>query len=470
MDMVAKALVLRKENEYNRPMTRPDHAQAASPYQAHRRALARRLSDGLILLSGGEMVARNADTEYEFRQQSDFLYLCGVEEPGCHLLLDPRQGRQTLFMPRIDNEHRVWLGHVPGPAEARRLYGVARVAYADALPEELRRARRGYRKVYADKAALRTHRRALLGLRAAPAELGEALCELRACKSPGELALIARASAASGRAHRAVMRSARPGQFEYEAQAVFEAECRKAGLPLLAFPTIAASGTNAAVLHYHRNQDRMRAGDLLLLDAGAECRGYAADITRTFPVSGRFSARQKDVYSIVLQAQKECIAMARPGLDSAELHRRSMRVLAEGLKSLRILRGGTDGLVENGALRLFYPHGLSHMMGLDVHDAPGGRRRRLRNPFKFLLRFVARLEPGFVVTVEPGLYFIGALLRDPENRRRHKASVDFGRAERFLDFGGVRIEDDILITPRGPARDLTDVPKEIRDVEEACRR
>ena len=448
----------------------PDQKKSTSPYLAHRRALARRLPDGLILLSGGEMVARNADTDYEFRQQSDFLYLCGVDEPGCALLIDPRRGRQTLFMPRIDNEHRVWLGHMPGPAEARRLYGVAHVAYADTLPRELRRARSGYRRVYADKATLRIHRQALQGLQAAPAELREALCEQRACKTPGEIALIACASAATARAHRAVMRAARPGQFEYEAQAVFEAECRRAGLPLLAFPTIAASGTNAAVLHYHRNDARMKAGDLLLLDAGAECRGYAADITRTFPVSGRFTARQKDVYSIVLRAQKECIARARPGLISAELHRHSMRVIAEGLKSLRILRGDTDGLVENGAVRLFYPHGLSHMMGLDVHDGAGGRRRQLRNPFKFPVRFVAKLEAGFVVTMEPGLYFIPALLHDPQNRRQHKASVDFGRAERFLDFGGVRIEDDILITPRGPARELTDVPKEIRDVEEACRR
>ena len=444
-------------------------APKSLPYPAHRRAIARRLPDGLILISGGEPVARNADNDYYFRQKSDFLYLCGVDEPGCHLLIDPRRGRQTLFMPRIDNDHRVWLGHVPGPAEAKRLYGVPRVAYVDTLPAELKRARGGYRKVYADKAALQAHRQALQGLQAAPAELTDALNELRACKTPGEIALIRRASGASGRAHRAAMASVRPGQFEYEAQAVFQAQCRKAGMPLLAFQTIAASGPNSAVLHYHRNDRCMKAGDLLLLDSGAECRGYAADITRTFPVSGRFTGRQKDVYSIVLQAQKECIAMARPGLISAELHRRSMLVIAEGLKSLRILRGDTDGLVDNGAVRLFYPHGLSHMMGLDVHDSPGGKKRMLRNPFKFKLRFVAKLESGFVISVEPGLYFIPALLDDPANRRQHKASVDFSRAERFYDFGGVRIEDDIVITEKG-ALDITDVPKEIRDVEAACGR
>ena len=454
-------------------MTTKSAASGGKPgnfYRENRRALARRLADGLILLCGGRMQARNGDTEYDFRQNSDFLYLTGVEEPGAQLLIDPRRGRTTLFMPRIDNEHRVWLGHVPDPAEARRLYGVSRVAYCDELEAELRSARRGYRRLYADAAALKLHRKGLRGLQSAPADLGEAFSELRACKTPGELELMAHACRVTSRAHQAVMRSVRPGQAEYQAQAVFEAECRAAGLPHLAFQTIAASGTNSAVLHYHHNKARMKSGDLLLLDAGAEHHGYAADVTRTFPVNGRFTRRQKDVYSIVLEAQKACISRARPGMLSADLQRLSMTVIAEGLKSLGLLRGDSAGLVENGAVRLFYPHGFSHMMGLDVHDVTGGKRRLLRNPFQFTVRFLARLEPGFVVSAEPGIYFIRALLHDPENRRKLKASVDFSRAEKFLDFGGVRIEDDIVIQETGPARNLTDVPKEIAAVEAACRR
>lgn len=459
--MIANPLRASKGDSYNRRM---------NPYRMHRRSLAQKLPDGLILLSGGRTVARNADTDYEFRQKSDFLYLCGVDEPGCRLLIDPRRARATLLIPRIDNKHRVWLGHVPAPAEARRLYGIEAAAYCDELPKLLRRAKRGYLKVYADKPALKDLKAALRGLKPAPARLAEATKDLRACKTAGEIALIERASAATAAAHLAVMRCARPGQFEYQAQAVFEAECRKAGLPLLAFPTIAASGVNSAVLHYHRNDRRMKDGDLLLLDAGAECRGYAADITRTFPVNGRFNRRQRDIYSIVLEAQKSCIERARAGILSADLHFHSMKVVAEGLKSLRILRGDAEGLAESGAARLFYPHGLSHMMGLDVHDVDGGRRRRLRNPYKFTIRFVAKLEPGFVITVEPGIYFIAALLHDPENRRKYRSAVDFRRAESFLDFGGVRIEDDILIRDRGPARNLTNVPKEIADVERVCRR
>ncbi|MEK7859644.1 MAG: aminopeptidase P family protein [Elusimicrobiota bacterium] len=439
------------------------------PYLGHRKALERRLPDGLILLSGGTMLTRNHDVDFVFRQKSHFLYLTGVEEPGCHLLIDPKRRRHTLFIPRIDNHHRVWLGHVPGPQEARRLFGIDRVAYTDELPAALRRAKAGYRKTYLDAISASRHKQALRGVAAAPALLEDALQELRACKTPGELALLKQSNAVSGQAHREVMRSVRPGQYEFEAQAVFEAACLRRGFRHLGYPSIVATGTNGAVLHYHRNAAKIKDGDLLLIDAGAELKGYTADITRTFPANGRFTRRQRDIYSIVLAAQKSCIARSRPGIVSADLHLHSMTVIAEGLKDLGILRGDTAGLVEGGAVRLFYPHGLTHMLGLDVHDVTGGRKRRMPNPTKVPVRFVARLEPGFVITMEPGIYFIGALLQDPALRRKHRASVDFAKADGFLDFGGVRIEDDIVIRPGAPLN-LTDVPKEIADVEEACRR
>ena len=209
---------------------------------------------------------------------------------------------------------------------------------------------------------------------------------------------------------------------------------------------------------------------MLLIDAGAECGGYAADITRTFPVNGKFTNRQRDIYSIVLRTQKTCIERARPGVGSAQLHVLSMTLIAEGLKSLGLLRGEVSGLVEGGAVRLFYPHGLTHMLGLDVHDVTGGRKRRMANPTKIPVRFVARLETGVVITLAPGIYFIKALLLDPALRRKHRGSIDFTKAEKFLDFGGVRIEDDIVIQPQGPPLNLTTVPKEISDVEECCER
>ncbi|MDE2290587.1 MAG: aminopeptidase P family protein [Elusimicrobia bacterium] len=435
-------------------------------FSTHRRSLMRRLPDGLILLAGGREVPRNYDVNYVFRQGSDFLWLSGVEEPGCALLMDPKRGSTTLFMPRIDDHHRVWEGHVPSPAEARRLFGVERVAYTDELPAALSRARRGHRRAYADPAALKSWSGALRGLKGSPAVLGDAIEELRAVKDAGELALMRRANEVSGAAHSEVMRRARAGMREYQVQALFEAPCIAAGLRHLAYPSIVATGVNGAVLHYRRNDALLRRGQLLLIDAGAENRGYAADITRTFPVSARFTRRQADVYDVVLGTQKALIDAARPGVNSAEWHVLSMRLIAEGLRGLGLLRGSTDALVETGAVRLFYPHGIGHLLGLDVHDGLGGKSRRLPNPTKAPVRFVARLEAGMAVTVEPGVYFIEALINSQAQRAKHRAHVDFSRAERWLDFGGIRIEDDVLVRPSGPPLNLTTVPKERRAVEE----
>lgn len=434
-------------------------------YHSHRKVLAKRLPDGLILVAGGTPVARNHDVDFVFRQRSDFLYLTGVEDAGCFLLIDPRRGKETLFIPRIDNHHRVWLGHVPGPAEAGSLHGFKRVLYSDELPAELRRARRDYRRVYADPVSWKRASESLKGRRNSPAELRDALDELRAVKTDGEIALMRQASAVSSLAHRAVMQRVRPGLHEYELQAVFESECLSRGLRHLGYPTIAAAGANAAVLHYMNNRAKLAAGELFLIDAGAEVKGYCADITRTYPANGRFTRRQRDIYQIVLETQKACIDRARVGVNSADLHVHSMTLIAEGLKSLGILQGDTAGLVEGGAVRLFYPHGLTHMLGLDVHDVTGGRKRRMKNPNKVPVRFVAKLEPGFAVTMEPGIYFIPALLRDGAMRGKHRGSIRFGLAEKFLDFGGVRIEDDVVVRRSGPPLNLTDVPKEIADIE-----
>ena len=438
-------------------------------HTTHRRSLMSRLPDGLILISGGSERLRNRDTGIVFRQDSNFLYLTGVSEADCLLLLDPKRRRSTLLVPRIDNTHRVWLGDVPGPAEFRAACGIERAAYADALPGLLKQARKGYRKAYADQAAWKRCRAKLRGLQNRPDILLDALDELRAVKDAGEINLLKQASRVAAQAHIAAMKTARAGMREYEVQADFEAFSARAGMRHMAFPTIVASGRGSATLHYTKNGAVLRAGDLLLLDGGCELDGYAADITRTYPVSARFTRRQADVYSVVLQAQKDCIAMTRAGISSIDLQLRAMRTLADGLKSLKLLRGDTDGLLENGAVRLFFPHGIGHLLGLDVHDGAGGKRRQLPNPRKVPIRFMAKLEPGFAFTVEPGIYFIKALLCDPENSRKHRASVDFTRARTYLDFGGIRIEDDLVVTPKGSIN-LTSVPKEIRDIEEIRRR
>jgi Xaa-Pro aminopeptidase len=428
----------------------------------------RRLPDGLIVVSASTPVRRNGDVHYPFRQDSDFLYATGVPDPGFALLLDPRRGEETLFVPRLTPKHAVWLGHIPGLAEARAAYGIRPVAYVDDLAKFLRARAQGYRTIYADRRSRAIARRSAPRLRLESTDLREAFAELRIVKDEGEIALLAKASAATAAGHRAAMRGARPGRYEYQVQAELEQAFRIAGCPDVGYESIVAGGRNSAVLHYHQNQDPLRAGELLLIDAAAEHQGYTADVTRTFPVSGRFSPRQRDVYEVVLEAQERCIAMARAGVTSIDLQRVSEESVAEGLRDLGFLKGSVDELVETRAVRIFYMHGIGHTLGLDVHDVQGGRKRQLPPGRKVRMRFRARLEPGFVITIEPGVYFNAALVRDRGLRQKHRGRVDFARAERFLDFGGVRIEDDVVVRPSGPPRNLTRVPKKVADVEAAC--
>ncbi len=435
-------------------------------YRQHRRALMQRLPDGLIVLGAAPEILRNGDVHFHYRQSSDFLYLSGVAEPGCLLLLDPKRGDATLFVPRLTQQHAVWLGQIPSPREARERFGIRSVRFRDELETVLEA--RSARLVHADGRAAPLLRKLRPSARVKRRELRDALDALRIVKDAGEIALLRRASAATAAGHAAAMRFARPGRYEYQVQAELERHFRHAGGTDLGYSSIIAGGRNSAVLHYHANQARLARGELLLIDAGAEYRGYTADVTRTFPVSGRFTQRQGDVYSIVLEAQERCIDFARAGNTSMDWQRLAERCLAEGLRDLGLLKGGLDELLQSEAVRVFFPHGIGHTLGLDVHDAQGGPARRLRKTRAVRIRFRARLEPGFVITVEPGLYFIAALLRDPVLRRKHRGRVDFAKAERFLDFGGVRIEDDVVVRPKGPPENLTRVPKARADVEAAC--
>jgi Xaa-Pro aminopeptidase len=363
----------------------------------------------------------------------------------------------------------VWLGHIPSRREAREAFGIRDVRYADELAGALRKRGRG--RLHTDPRGASVVRRDARSLRPDTTELREALDELRVIKDAGEIRLLERASAATAAGHLAAMRAARPGLYEYQVQAELERAFKAAGCAQLGYGSIVAGGRNSAVLHYVANDRRLAAGDLLLVDAGAEYRGYTADVTRTFPVSGRFTSRQRALYEVVLAAQERSIDFARAGTLSMDLQRLSEIVLAEGLRDLGILKGGLEELTETQAIRVFYPHGIGHTLGLDVHDVQGGRRRRLRLVRgSGRLRFRARLEPGFVITIEPGIYFMEALLRDPGIRARHRGRIDFDRAERWLPLGGVRIEDDVVVRASGPPRNLTSVPKTVAAVEAACRR
>jgi Xaa-Pro aminopeptidase len=438
--------------------------------RAHRRALANALPDGLILLSAAPEVVRNGDVHHRYRQDSDFLWLTGVQEPGYALLIDPPRGEETLFVPKLTQEHAVWMGHIPSPDEARRAFGIPAIQYLDELPRALARRARGRRRVYADRRSASLVRRAAARARVEQPILRDALDELRLFKDVGELTLMRKAAIATDNGHLAAMRLARPGLFEYQVQAEMEREFHLAGCALLGYDSIVAAGRNGAVLHYHHNSDELKAGDLLLIDAAAEYRGYTADVTRTFPVSGRFTRQQRDVYEVVLAAQEGCIDYARAGNTTMDLQRLSETLLVEGLRDLGLLKGSTDELVTTRAIKVFYPHGIGHTLGLDVHDVKGSKKRVLRNRRDSKVRFRARLEAGFVITVEPGLYFIPALLNDPEVRKKQRGRVNFAKAEAFLELGGIRIEDDVVIRQDGPPLNLTLAPKTVAAVEEACAR
>ncbi len=435
-------------------------------YRRHRLALMQRLPDGLIVLGAAPERFRNGDVHFAYRQSSDLLYLTGVSEPGCLLLLDPARGSETLFVPRLTQQHAVWLGHIPSAREARMRFGIRSVRYRDELAAVLQA--RAHRLVHVDAFAAHFVKRLRPGVRLQRRELRVALDEARLVKDAEELALLRRASAATAAGHLAAMRFARAGLYEYQVQAELERHFRHAGGTDLGYTSIVAAGRSSAVLHYRTNNARLRRGELLLIDAGSEYRGYTADVTRTFPVSGRFSARQRDVYSIVLETQERCIDFARAGNTSVDLQRLAERCLAEGLRDLGLLRGSLDELTHSEAVRLFFPHGIGHTLGLDVHDTQGSPTRQLRKTKAARIRFRARLDPGFVITIEPGIYFIAALLYDRALRRRHRSRIDFTKAERFLDFGGVRIEDDVVVRRKGPPENLTRVPKSLGDIEVAC--
>jgi Xaa-Pro aminopeptidase len=257
------------------------------------------------------------------------------------------------------------------------------------------------------------------------------------------------------------------GRTEREIQVELEAEFFRNGADGLAFDSIVGGGPNAAVLHFAPTGRPFRDGELVLIDAGGEVRGYASDITRTYVVGGRFSPEQAELHEIVRAANAAATERCTVGTEWLDVHRTAGLVIAEGLVELGLLRGEPEALVDQGAQSVFFPHGVGHMLGLGVRDAGGTLRGREPDPDAFpRLRVDLPLRAGFVMTVEPGIYFVPALLRDPEFRERHRDAVDWDRAEALVDLGGVRIEDNVLVTPAGPEVLTADLPQNGGGIDE----
>lgn len=448
----------------NPPNARPDLTPPALPeaiYAARRASLMEKLgNDAVAIIPTSSELLRNADTHFRFRPDSDFHYLTGYTEPDAVLILAPHHASQpvVLFVRPKDPAREVWTGRRAGIEGALERFG-AHAAYPIAeletrLPQFLEGANALFyrpglnwdmdKRVLTAFHSLRQAKRRLTVSPTRIVDTSVLLHEMRLRKTPQELELMRRAADISVEAHKAAMAFARPGRWEFEVEALVEYTFRKNGAGAPGYPSIVGAGENATILHYVENNCILKDGDLLLIDAGAEFHYYTADITRTFPINGRFTSAQKDVYAVVLEAQKQAIDAVRPGLSVYEAHYRALRVLTEGLVSLGILTGSVESLLEQEAYLPYYMHRTGHYLGMDVHDAGDYVRGGAFRP----------LEPGMVVTVEPGLYF-GA--------KQGSAQIP-GLPEHFRGIG-VRIEDDVLCTPDGFEVLTQGAPKEIADLE-----
>ena len=423
-----------------------------APHAARRARLADWLGDGVAVIATAPEAARNRDTHYPYRFDSYFYHLTGFVEPEAVLVVvGGASPRAILFCRDKDETREIWDGFRYGPAAAQTAFGFDEahsIAELDArLPELLgNRARLAW--AIGDNPAWDTRMvgwlnavrgRARQGI-AAPAELLDVracLDELRLVKDAHELDVMRRSATLASEAHRRAMRATRPGRREYEIEAELLHSFHAGGAQAPAYTSIVAGGGNACVLHYVTNRDELRDGDLLLIDAGCELDGYASDITRTFPVNGRFTAAQKDAYEVVLAAQTAAIAAVRPGATWIAPHDAAVRVLTQGMVDLGLLKGEVDGLIESNAYNRFYMHRTGHWLGLDVHDAGEYKRDgdwRL-------------LAPGNVLTVEPGLYI----------RPADDVPAVFHNI-------GIRIEDDVAVTASG-CEVLTSPPRTVAEIE-----
>ncbi|WPL15444.1 Xaa-Pro aminopeptidase [Thiorhodovibrio winogradskyi] len=413
--------------------------------------------DGALIIPAAHEVMRNRDTHYPFRQHSDFLWLTGFPEPDAVAVLAPehKHGDYVLFVRPKDPERETWDGRRFGPkgaVEQFRADNAHPLAKIDEkLPKLLASRRRLYYPFGQDDAFDPRVMGWLRKLRAqarkgitAPSELvdsGELLHEARLRKSEAELTLMREAARISAAGHRALMRHCRPGMNEQQLEALFLHRCAEQGAREQAYPPIVAGGEHACVLHYVENNAELKDGDLVLIDAGCEQQGYASDITRTFPVNGRFSPAQRELYDLVLEAQRAAIAKARPGEPWDAMHKAALQVLTEGLVRLGLLdnKGKKVGkLIKKEKFKPFYMHRTGHWLGLDVHDVGAYKREG-----KWRL-----LEPGMTLTIEPGLYVA--------------PDAEVPEAYRGI---GIRIEDDILITDAGAEILSRDVPKDADDIE-----
>jgi len=431
-------------------------------YQQRREAFISKIGNSTAIFRSAPIAVMHNDVEYAYRQDSDFFYLTGFNEPEAVAVLAPNHPEHqfVLFVQPKDREKEVWHGYRCGVDAAKKMYG-ADEAYPiselnEKLPQYLEKADRIYYRLGRDRnfnetvlnhyqILLRTYPKRGTGP-VAIEDTGVILHTMRQVKSAAELQLMQKAADIAVEAHNRAMEITKPGCYEYEIQAEMERIFRLRGGSGPAYPSIVASGVNSCVLHYIENNRQMQENELLLIDAGCAYGYYNSDITRTFPVGGKFTGEQKALYEIVLTAQKQAIAQVKPGNPVRQGHEIAVRILTEGLVELGILRGDIDNLIEDEKYKPYYMHNTGHWLGLDVHDV-GTYQHGEDKP--------QLLQPGNILTVEPGLYIVP----DTEPAEDQPA-VD----SRWVGIG-IRIEDDVLVTASGNQVLTAGVPKEIDEME-----
>lgn len=450
-------------------------------YVERRTVLQQHMHSGLILFYGNiELPMNYPANTYAFRQDSTFLYYFGIDIPGMSAVIDIDSGKTTIFGTDYELEDIIWMGDQPKLMDWAEMTGADAGQPADALQRVMEDARKAGRDVHCISPYRPEHEALFekhLGVsRPEPSvELIKAIVSQRSVKSPEEVAEIERAHAITYDMQVTAMRMARSGMSEREIYGRIEG-IALAGGAQVSFPIILS--VNGQVLHNHHHSNIMKDGDMLINDCGAETlKHYAADITRTIPVSGKFTSAQREIYEIVLGSQLKAIGLMKPGVTFKDIHIASAKYITDGLKSLGLMKGNTDEAVQAGAHALFFPHGLGHMMGLDVHDMENlgenyvGYSDGMERSDQFglaYLRFARKLEPGFVLTVEPGIYFIPELIKKWQAENYIESFINYPRVEEYLNFGGIRIEDDVLITQESNRVLGESIPKTIAEIEKAC--
>ncbi len=420
-------------------------------------------ANSVAIIPAAREAVRSHDTNYRYRQNSDFFYLTGFEEPEAIAVISPAKEKKfTMFVRPRDMEQEIWNGYRAGVEGVKKDYSADEAFPVLEFDAKLVEILDGPEKLYyafgngspaLDEKLIRqlalmreTNRKPLEPPRTIidPTSI---LHEMRVFKSKEEIEIMQRAADIAAEAHVEAMKAVRPGMKEYEVEALIEAVFRRHGATGPSYTSIIGSGANATVLHYINNTDSLKDGDLLLVDAGAEYKGYASDITRTFPINGKFSQAQRDIYDLVLKTQVSCVDMVRPGVRLEDLKTHSIEMLTAGMVELGLLKGDPEKLIKEKKYMQFYMHNLGHFLGIDVHDA--GR---------YYFNGESRpAEPGMVMTIEPGLYISPGTSNIPEGFNKDVP-------QKYLGIG-VRIEDDVLVTEKG-ARVLTNkVPKDPEEIE-----